>query len=328
MSTAVDVARTTRVLWPTDEADLPEDGPQTPLEEDPRTRDESVTPHEDATRPRLVVMLSGDERVEVWDDRIDTPGGTFPFDEWFGMLLVDDPRAPLTLDVPAYGVALRTVGAHWETIVPQDNRDTIRLFLAASEACHERGIAPIGIDEPSNARLLAVLPRMTAATPAIQAMETTHDADLADEDASGAPAVRQGRRGEVTLAVMAHLGWLCLPVLLAALIAWWAERYDAPYVEEQARHAREFQGIGSLIVLPVLAYALAMAAIRGSGPAVIFAFAIVVALMALGGACALNAALHTAHDRTFSYFDCWQRLWDVARFRALREMSRLGKKLW
>lgn len=328
MSTAVDVARTTRVLWPTGEPDLVGNVPQTPLEEDPRTRDETVTPHDDATRPRLVVLLSGEERVEVWDDRIDAPGATFPFDEWFGMLLVDDPRAPLTLDVPAYGVALRTVGAHWETIIPQDNRDTIRLFLAAREACRERGIEPIGIDEPSNARLLAVLPRMTATTPAIQAMETAHDADLADEDASGAAAVRQGRRGEVTLAVMAHVGWLCLPVLLAALIAWWAERYDAPYVEEQARHAREFQGICSLIILPVLAYALAMAAIRGSGPAVIFAFGLVVALVALGGACALNAAFHTAHDRSFSYFDCWQRLWDVARLRALRGIGGFGKKPW
>jgi hypothetical protein len=107
----------------------------------------------------LSVWLSDGDYLEVWSDRVETPGQTYAVDEWFQAKIAPDPRAPLVVD-PPLGIALRSHGGPWATYVPGRQAEVRRLMLVIGRACVARGIEP-----PEDEASIMDAPRLASAPP-------------------------------------------------------------------------------------------------------------------------------------------------------------------
>lgn len=295
--TAVETARITHVL-----PALTETGPRGSA--DARAADvytmglRARQPRAAEPTRRLRVPLGDGQSLEIWDDCVIAARTVFPFDESFGVGLVPDPRAPLTVDPPV-ALALLTRGAYRTVYVPAREEDTLHALYAIREACRLRGIVPIGIDE-AVAEPLTPVP---SEAPQPQSVRSGHGVLTRHE----APSDAHYSDAESVLIAIAHLSLLFLPVLLPAVI-WQALRQTNPRVARQAKEAAEFQGIVYAIVLPVLGYAFVVAHAHGFIPASALGLAGFMVLLLAAATCVFAAAIEALRGHSFSYRDLPQRM--------------------
>jgi uncharacterized Tic20 family protein len=235
-------------------------------------------------RARLTVALGAGDTLHVWDDRVTAAAHEYPFDDWFGVRLVPDPRAPLTIN-PPLAVALTTHNAHWATYAPPNEHDAVQAVAAIREACQRLGIEPIGIDDEVQ---LPELP--TAEEPLLYRWE----APKAEEQTFNTT--------ESVLLALVHASTFYFPVALPVFV-WYLLRKSVPAVAAQAREAAEFQGVLCALTLPIAIYAARLVGGVGMQPASVLSVLAVSILVVLGATFSFTAAYQALRGRGFSYRD-------------------------
>jgi hypothetical protein len=273
-------------------------------------------------RPRHSIWLQGREPLHVWGDRVVAASTSYPLDEDFGVRVVPDPRAPLTVD-PQIGLALLTPSGRWDFYVPANEADLWPTVFAMHEACRARGIEPIGLaDEergapppmwgaPDHAALSPQpqpaalerppLPAPLWRPPAAADWSSSAPAPFADDlpfAYAQAEAPRRFTESEAVLVAIAHLSLLFLPVVLPGAI-WLSLRFAAPRIARQARWAALFQAGVSALTLPLLGYSFATALAHGFNLAARFELAGFFVVLVVAAACALYMAVRVLRGQIF-----------------------------
>ena len=274
-----------------------------------------VWPETRRARPRFSIWLQGRESLQIWDDWVIASGYTYPLDQDFGVRVMADPRAPLTVD-PPIGLALLAPGGHWDLYMLASEADIWPAVFAIHHACRERSVEPIGLADEGN---LALEWGGPAQSPVSQAMPQTPvilDAFLGTHETGWSAAIPEATaaddepftrddehtvqftQSEAVLAAIAHLSLLFLPVLLPAAI-WLSLRFAAPHVARQARRAAIFQCGASALALGTLGYSFIAALAGGFNLAARFGLVGFFVMMAAAAGCALFAAIQVLRGQDF-----------------------------